>query len=142
MTKDASPRVTGVLETCLPVEDVAGAARFYEELFGFRRMVSNERLCAFDVARRSVLILFRRGGTLEPVVIPGGVIPPHGGSGPLHFAFAIPAEDLRAWEQRLTDAGIAIESRVRWELGGESLYFRDPDNHLVELATPGTWPSY
>jgi catechol 2,3-dioxygenase-like lactoylglutathione lyase family enzyme len=49
---------------------------------------------------------------------------------------------LGAWEQRLADAGIAIESRVRWGLGGESLYFRDPDNHLVELATPGTWPSY
>jgi catechol 2,3-dioxygenase-like lactoylglutathione lyase family enzyme len=75
-------------------------------------------------------------------VIPGGIIPPHGGSGSLHFAFAIRAEDVRAWEQRLADAGIAIESRVRWELGGESLYFRDPDNHLLELATPGTWPSY
>lgn len=142
VTKAASPRVTRVLETCLHVEDVEKAARFYEELFGFRRMVSNERLCAFDVAGRRVLLLFLRGGTLDPVVIPGGVIPPHGGSGPLHFAFAIPAEDLRPWEQRLADAGIAIESRVRWELGGESLYFRDPDNHLVELATPGTWPSY
>jgi catechol 2,3-dioxygenase-like lactoylglutathione lyase family enzyme len=142
VTKNTSPRVTAVLETCLHVEDVEAAARFYEGLFGFRRMASNERFCVFDVAGRSVLLLFRRGGTLEPVVTPGGVIPPHGGSGPLHFAFAIPAEDLDAWAKRLADAGIAIESRVRWTLGGESLYFRDPDNHLVELATPGTWPSY
>jgi catechol 2,3-dioxygenase-like lactoylglutathione lyase family enzyme len=135
-------RVSGVLETCLHVEDVERSARFYEGLFGFRRMLGDARFCAFDVAPGSVLLLFRRGGTLEPVKIPGGIIPPHDGSGHLHFAFAIPAEDVAAWLDRLKQAGIAIESRVRWEAGGESIYFRDPDEHLVELATPGIWPNY
>jgi catechol 2,3-dioxygenase-like lactoylglutathione lyase family enzyme len=142
MTEGRVPRVTGVLETCLHVENVEKAADFYERLFGFRRMVSNERLCAFDVAAGSVLLLFRRGGTLTPVVTAGGVIPPHGGSGPLHLAFAIREQDFAAWQRRLTEAGIAIESCVRWDLGGQSWYFRDLDNHLVELATPGTWPNY
>ncbi len=136
------PRVTGVLETCIHVEDVARSAHFYERLFGFHRLGSDERFCAFDVAGRDVLILFRRGGTSEAVALPGGVIPPHGGSGHLHFAFAIPAEDFRAWEQRLSEAGVKIESRVKWSGGGESLYFRDPDDHLVELATPGIWATY
>ena len=76
------------------------------------------------------------------LIVVGGVIPPHGGSGPLHFAFAIREQDFAAWQQRLTEAGIAIESCVQWDLGGQSLYFRDLDNHLVELATPGTWPNY
>src|ERR1700730_10027053 len=128
------PRVTGVLETCLPVDNVEEAAHFYERLFGFRRMVSNERLCAFDVSAGSVLLLFRRGGTLTPLVTAGGIIPAHGGSGPLHFAFAIRQQDIAAWQQRLTEAGIVIESSVRWDLGGQSLYFRDLDNHLVELV--------
>jgi len=138
----STPRVTGVLETCLHVEDVERSARFYEQLFGFPRMASDARFCAFNVAERSVLLLFRRGGTLEPIAVPGGLIPPHDASGHTHFALAIPADDLNAWIERLKSAGIAIESHVRWEHGGESLYFRDPDHHLVELATPGIWPNY
>ena len=55
------PRITGVLETRLYVEDLARAAQFYERLFGFPRLQSDERLCAFDVAGRDVLILFLRG---------------------------------------------------------------------------------
>jgi catechol 2,3-dioxygenase-like lactoylglutathione lyase family enzyme len=136
------PRLTAVLETCLHVEDVERSARFYEGLFGFKRMAGDSRFCAFNVAQGSVLLLFRRGGTLEPVKVPGGVIPPHDGSGHMHFAFAIPDEDLAAWESRLVQFGIPIESRVNWQEGGVSLYFRDPDQHLVELATPGIWPNY
>jgi catechol 2,3-dioxygenase-like lactoylglutathione lyase family enzyme len=37
---------------------------------------------------------------------------------------------------------VNIESRVKWPRGGESIYFRDPDDHLVELVTPGTWAIY
>jgi catechol 2,3-dioxygenase-like lactoylglutathione lyase family enzyme len=139
---DKTPPITGVLETCLHVEDVECSARFYESLFGFRRMAYDHRFCAFNVAQGNVLLLFRRGGTLEPIRLPGGVIPPHDASGHMHLAFAIPAADLDAWTERLNNAGIAIESRVHWEAGGESLYFRDPDEHLVELATPGLWPNY
>jgi len=43
---------------------------------------------------------------------------------------------------RLAELGIAIESRVQWERGGSSIYFRDPDGRSVELATPGLWPCY
>jgi catechol 2,3-dioxygenase-like lactoylglutathione lyase family enzyme len=136
------PRITGVLETCVHVRDIARSAHFYEALFGFRRLAFDERFCAFDVAGRDVLLLFRQGGSLEPVTLPGGVIPPHDGSGHLHFAFGVPLEDLGAWEDRLAEAGVKIESRVKWPRGGESLYFRDPDDHLVELATPGIWPIY
>ena len=36
----------------------------------------------------------------------------------------------------------AIEGRTVWSRGGHSIYFRDPDGHLVELATPGLWATY
>ena len=89
-----------------------------------------------------MLLLFPRGKTLETVVMPGGTIPPHDGHGPLHLAFAIARESLAAWEARLAAHAVPIEGRTDWPRGGTSVYFRDPDGHLLELATPGLWPGY
>src|SRR5262245_63325638 len=36
----------------------------------------------------------------------------------------------------------AWRGEMEWPRGGTSLYFRDPDDHLVELATPGLWSIY
>ena len=97
---------------------------------------------AFSVGGESVLLIFPRGGSLETVHMPGGTIPPHDGAGPLHIAFAIAKDELPGWETRLAENGIAIEGRTKWKRGGESIYFRDPDGHLLELATPGLWAIY
>jgi len=53
----------------------------------------------------------------------------------LHVAFAIRTSEFEAWESRLAECGVAIESVVVWPEGGRSIYFRDPDSHLVELKT-------
>jgi catechol 2,3-dioxygenase-like lactoylglutathione lyase family enzyme len=60
----------------------------------------------------------------------------------MHVAFAVDLAELESWESALTERGVAVESRVRWERGGRSLYVRDPDGHSVELVTPGTWANY
>lgn len=135
------PGITGVLETALYVEDLGRARRFYETVIGLRPLYSDTRMCAYDIGGRSVLLLFPRGGSLDPVELPGGAgtIPPHDGSGPLHVAFSIAGDELPAWERELTVHGVAIESRTTWPRGGTSIYFRDPDGHLLELATPGLW---
>ncbi len=100
------------------------------------------RFRAYDVGGQSVLLLFRRGATLETVRMPGGTIPPHDGHGPLHLAFAIAGDALPQWEERLRAHGVPVEGRTDWSRGGHSIYFRDPDGHLVELATPGLWATY
>ena len=106
-------------------------------------MVSDDRFAALSVAGQDVLLLFLEGATVEPAVLPnGGVIPPHDGRGTTHLGLAIAKSELAEWESRLAERGIAIESRVTWERGGESIYFRDPDGHLLELLTPGIWPIY
>jgi catechol 2,3-dioxygenase-like lactoylglutathione lyase family enzyme len=131
-----------VLETALYVDDLERAGRFYAQALGLAAMTQDSRMWALDCGPASVLLLFRRGGTLETVELSGGRIPPHDGAGPSHLAFAVAAEELPVWEARLADCGVAIEARMKWPRGGESLYFRDPDDHLVELATPGLWANY
>lgn len=136
------PKLSGVIETALYVDDLHRARGFYEEVLGLTALTSDLRFLAFDVGGRSVLLLFRRGSTLEPVHLPGGTIPPHDGSGPIYMAFAIAAAEMAAWEKRLGEHDVAIEGRTDWPRGGKSIYFRDPDNHLLELVTPGVWTIY
>ena len=50
--------------------------------------------------------------------------------------------DVERWERWLREQDIEVESKLEWEKGGRSLYFRDPDGHLLELASPGVWETY
>ena len=136
-----NPRARRVLETALDCDDLARSAAFYTALLGVTPMIETERLVAIDAGEGTVLLLFQKGAA-SAVTLPGGLVPAHDSGGAGHFAFAIDTDDVPAWEARLTQLRIPIESRVTWERGGLSLYFRDPDNRLVELATPGLWPSY
>ncbi|WP_230530020.1 VOC family protein [Microvirga roseola] len=136
------PKLTSILETALYADDLARAKAFYETALGLPLLRSDHRMCAFDIGGKSVLLLFLRGASSETMVLPGGTIPPHDGSGPLHMAFAIAAEELEPWEKWLAEQDIPVEGRTTWSRGGTSLYFRDPDGHLLELATPGLWETY
>jgi catechol 2,3-dioxygenase-like lactoylglutathione lyase family enzyme len=134
-----APAIQGILETSLYARDVARTAVFYRDLFGFKALVDSPRLVAFEIAERSVLLVFQAGATEWDVVEPGGTIPGHDGSGRLHLALSIRADDLDAWRRRLAQRGVDIVGEYRWPRGGMSLYLRDPDGALVELATPGLW---
>jgi len=130
------PKTDSILESSLYVEDVARSVRFYQEIFGFS-LISDfgERGCAMQAGPHQVLLLFKKGASRA-------ITSPHDGDGELHLAFAIPSEELPNWESWLEQRGIAVEEKRKWELGGWSVYFRDPDRHLLELATPGTWSVY
>lgn len=131
-----APKTRGILESSLYVSDVARSVRFYQDIFGFRVISEfGERGCAMQASRSQVLLLFKKGASRA-------IRSPHDGDGELHLAFAIEASELDKWESRLSERSIPIEEKRCWELGGWSLYFRDPDRHLIELATPGTWSIY
>ncbi len=130
------PKMDGILESSLYVNDLPRSVRFYQETFGFS-VISDfgERGCALHAGPKQVLLLFKKGASRA-------ITSPHDGDGELHLAFAIPTAELASWESWLQQKSIPVEEKRQWELGGWSLYFRDPDRHLLELATPGTWSIY
>lgn len=130
------PQVNGILETSLYVDRPTRSVEFYRRVFGFEPMdndpkedITDEtRLCAMRAGDRSVLLLFKKGATADTHAM-----------GAIHIAFGISLSDLPAWEAWLSHQGITIEQRKTWKYGGEALYFRDPDGHLLEVVTPGVW---
>ncbi len=131
------PQINGILETSIYVESAARSAEFYRRVFGFEpvepdlKVDDGTRLCPMRAGDRSVLLLFKKGATEDTDA-----------TGAIHVAFPIGSADIPEWEKWLAEQGIPIESRKTWKYGGESLYFRDPDGHLLELATPGVWRIY
>ena len=111
--------VTGILETSLYVADLERSRRFYERVLGFEPLLGDERMCGLGVAGRQVLLLFLRGASDAPNPVPGGVVPPHDGSGRLHVAFAVRAEELGAWRDRLSAARVEVEATVHAPRGGD-----------------------
>lgn len=127
------PPVEGVIETSLYVDDIARSVEFYQRVFGFTVVYAGDRVSAMEVAGRHLLLLFKKGASVN---LP---LSPHDGDGQLHLAFAISASSLTAWKQWLAEQAVEIVEECPWERGGISLYFRDPDGHLLEVATPGVW---
>jgi catechol 2,3-dioxygenase-like lactoylglutathione lyase family enzyme len=142
----ATPTVTGIVEAALHVAEVARSMRFYQDLFGFEGELNSEAIGVLRVPGRQALIFFPRSIVQQPIITPAnaveGTIPPHGASGRMHVAFSIRTDELEPWRARLSERGVKIESTVRWKRGGTSLFFRDPDEHLIELITPGLWSFY
>src|SRR5206468_12476305 len=97
-------------------------------------------------SQQRYLRLFSRTGAGKPNqppyrVVPACALPQHRGRGPAHVAFGISKETVHPWRQRLAKHDVDLLSDISWETGARSLYFRDPDGHLIELATPGIWES-
>ena len=130
------PEMNGILETALFVDDVDRSVAFYTGVLGFTVVDRYARLTALAVRPGQILLICAKGAsTALPYTA-------HDGSGRLHVAFAVPVDALDAWEKRLAEHHVPIVEKKPWPRGGTSLYFRDPDEHLVELATPGVWSVY
>jgi catechol 2,3-dioxygenase-like lactoylglutathione lyase family enzyme len=130
------PPLDGILETALYVDDVDRAVAFYRDVLGLDVVDVSERLTALSAGPRQLLVVFKRGASVR---LP---LTPHDASGHQHVAFPIPSTALGAWESWFLERGVPVLEKKHWDRGGTSLYFQDPDGHLLELATPGIWSVY
>jgi catechol 2,3-dioxygenase-like lactoylglutathione lyase family enzyme len=134
-----APTVKRILETSLYVEDLERSASFYAKVFGFPTLVRDNRMCALAIPGQQVLLLFAKGASATSNPSPAGLIPGHNGSGTQHLCFSISHDDVDAWTRQLIASDIELETRLDWPQGASSLYFRDPDNHSIEVGTPRLW---
>jgi catechol 2,3-dioxygenase-like lactoylglutathione lyase family enzyme len=133
-------RLDHILETCLYVDDLAAAERFYVEVLGLTFLSRQPGRHLFLRCGNRMLLLFNPAESERvPTPLPADQVPPHGARGPGHVAFAVPELELADWRRHLEQHGVAIEKVFDWPKGGRSLYFRDPAGNSLELATPRIW---
>ena len=132
----STPSITGIVEAALYVDDVPRAVEFYKTVLGFETIELDERLTAMSVGGRQVLLVCKRGASVNVAHIP------HDAVGQQHIAFSASESEMDAWAAWLRAHGVTIDRDRRWDRGGRSLYFRDPEGHTLEVASPGVWTVY
>jgi len=142
---DHKPTLNGLVETAFFVEDLPRACDFYEQVLGLSKVKASDIGCVFRVADERYLLIFSRAAAHTPNktasgdVLPPCALPEQNGRGPGHIAFGISKDAVHSWRERLAKHDVDLLSEINWDSGARSLYFRDPDGHLIELATPGIW---
>jgi len=144
---EPAPRLNGLVETALFVEDVPRASGFYEQVLRLEKLAASDAGAVFRVEdQRYLLIVLRAAAHTANKTSSGDVLPPcalpqHNGRGPGHIAFGVSPDALDSWRARLVKYDVDVLSDITWKDGARSLYFRDPDGHMIELATAGIWES-
>jgi len=126
--------ISHIKESSLYVKDLQRSFDFYHLTLGFEVISFVENRHVFFRAGKSVLLCF-----LAEVTKNENKLPPHFGSGQLHLAFEVSETDFGKWKEKITSAGMEILHEQEWKQGKTSFYFRDPDDHLLEILPPGVW---
>ncbi|PLB47465.1 hypothetical protein P170DRAFT_456348 [Aspergillus steynii IBT 23096] len=152
------PPLSHLLETCIYVRDVRTSSQFYQHALNLQPFSETDRSAGFALGPIT-LLLFGLGKTVSDVETEGGSIPRHGPSPQLlsqflsdhgegialrqHFCLAVrDRSEVQQWDLHLQAQEVPILSRVDWERGGRSVYFKDPDGNVVEIGSRGIWPHY
>ena len=138
MSDERRMRLTGLHHLTAICRDLDRTTAFYRDLLGLRLVregasdddpdARHHWFSAGDGAP-GTLISFMEYPHLEQGVVGIGSVQ--------HFALAVESpEELEAWRDYLRSRG--VEATEVFSRGGfQSIYLRDPDGHIVEVATRG-----
>jgi metallothiol transferase len=115
-------KIKGLNHITLAVADIRRAEDFYTQVLGARLLLRGPRTVYMDLAGIWLALNLEAGARAAETYT--------------HLAFTVEQEDLPAWRRLLEERGVELRpDRNRHPAEGESLYFRDPDGHLLELHT-------
>lgn len=127
--------IRSVLETCIYVDDLVAAERFYGSILGLKLYSKEDKKFAFFQLDQGMLLIFNPEASLSSA----HDLPDHGARGIGHVAFCVEEAELEDWRGYLPARGVTIEQDHIWPHGRRSLYFRDPHGHSIELAGAALW---
>jgi catechol-2,3-dioxygenase len=123
-----SPAVRTLGEVALRVNDLTTMRAFYEKVVGLELMREFSGIAFFRIGEgygghTTILALFDRNTETrtERTTLD-------------HFAFTIDIRDYESERQRLSKAGIEVQTTVFDWVGWRSLFFRDPEGNTVEFV--------
>ncbi len=123
-----------IKETSLYIKDLDKTEAFYKGKLQLEVISREEGRHIFFRAGSSVLLCFIAESTRNEETLPA-----HYGEGEMHLAFEVPKEkyeEVKAW---INSGSIEIEHEQKWGEDYKSIYFRDPDGHLLEIVPSGMW---
>jgi len=132
------PGVVGVLETALYVEDLSRAMRFYEDVFDLAGSPRTTVSVPSNIAAARYYLLFRRGSLhhCPSTVRRNRAATRRNGSASLrifHRDLGVCLRGKDIWRKTASPS----KAKVHWPLGGQSIYFRDPDQQPRRAGHPG-----
>jgi catechol-2,3-dioxygenase len=127
-------KVQDILETVIYANNLEAVEEFYTNILDLTFVARDEGKFVFLRCGNRMFLIFNPEVTASQTHLP-----PHAAHGQQHVAFAVPAAELNQWQQHQEANGVPIERDVHWENGSRSLYFRDPANNSLELASPLIW---
>jgi len=147
--------ITGISHVGISVANLERSISFYRDLLGMRLIqevplggANYDAIMGLKGTQGRIAVL--RTGNLEiellefkrPVPRPVDPDRPVSDQGISHFAIHV--EDIAGLHARLKAAGVRFHSALIYfrSWATTAAYFRDPDGHLLELATPGLWAIY
>jgi catechol 2,3-dioxygenase-like lactoylglutathione lyase family enzyme len=125
---------TQIKETCLYIEDLEGAEKFYKEILGFPLISKIPERHVFFKCGTSILLCFNPHVTQQEQNLP-----PHFAHGKQHIAFEVKKEEYETTKKEILSKGIAITHCQSWKDQLESFYFEDPFGHVLEIVPNGIW---
>jgi catechol 2,3-dioxygenase-like lactoylglutathione lyase family enzyme len=126
--------ILSIKETCIYVKDLERTKEFYSGKLGLPLISLVPGRHVFFRAGSSVLLCFLAEETLKETILP-----PHGATGKIHFAFEVNREEYPLSLKQVKDLGIEILHEHSWKNSIYSFYFHDPDGNVVEIIEQGLW---